>query len=555
MLDQQVKFDFALFSDLTKVGGSLPEAEQTDLSPVVVYPGEVGSFQVAVKVDEPPIGFGPTVARLNVASDNFQISASRVVDVPVDKPAPAQPDAGYILTEPGLVPDLLMPYVMGNETTVPSGRWATFWVDVRLAESGARGAHTVQGSISVNGADEKSFSVEVFVPDIKLADLDIAHTNWLHWDGLAHYHQFEVLDDKFWTVVENYISSASEMGVNAILTPAWTSPLDTQIGTTRLPVQLVEITVGSDGAYDFEFTNLRKYLDICEKYDAKFIELPHLFSQWGASSAPAFYGTVAGEEKRLFSWDTPANSSDYLDFLNQLLPKLFAVIEERWNRASIITHVSDEPTTENIERYLAAHSSVADLLAGTTLIDAVSELSIAKSVPVIPVVTADNLASYTRDYEGEFWTYYCTAQVERTSNRFIAGKTSRVRILSDHLFLTQSKGFLHWGFNFYNSGLSLDFINPFVDNSAGGAFFSGDPFIVYPAPDLTPYLSIRYKAMARAMVDYRALKTLESAQSREQVMAFYDENPLDLLTVADPNDQAYTARHLAVAQALDGVGA
>ena len=42
------------------------------------------------------------------------------------------------------------------------------------------------------------------------------------------------------------------------------------------------------------------------------------------------------------------------------------------------------------------------------------------------------------------------------------------------------KGFLQWGYNFYNTQLSLETVNPYACTDGGRAFPSGDPFSVYP---------------------------------------------------------------------------
>ena len=58
-------------------------------------------------------------------------------------------------------------------------------------------------------------------------------------------------------------------------------------------------------------------------------------------------------------------------------------------------------------------------------------------------------------------------------------------------------GILHWGYNFYNSQFSLEKINPYQVTDAGGAFPSGDAFLVYPGEDRHPEESIRMMCTKR----------------------------------------------------------
>ena len=86
------------------------------------------------------------------------------------------------------------------------------------------------------------------------------------------------------------------------------------------------------------------------------------------------------------------------------------------------------------------------------------------------------------------------------------------------LYNFQIEGFLHWGFNFYNSQGSVRHIDPYRVTDAGKAFPSGDPFLVYPAPDGTAYDSIRGMVLRQGLSDLRALTFLEEKIGREQVL-------------------------------------
>ena len=103
-------------------------------------------------------------------------------------------------------------------------------------------------------------------------------------------------------------------------------------------------------------------------------------------------------------------------------------------------------------------------------------------------------------------------------NRFIVQPGSRTRILGALLYKYDLAGFLQWGYNFYNSQLSLFPIDPYRVTDAGCAFPSGDPFIVYPGADGRPEESQRLALMDEAMCDYCALMALEGLAGRERVM-------------------------------------
>ena len=83
-------------------------------------------------------------------------------------------------------------------------------------------------------------------------------------------------------------------------------------------------------------------------------------------------------------------------------------------------------------------------------------------------------------------------------------------------YLNKISGFLQWGYNFYNTTLSDEAIDPYMITDGGGAFQSGDAFIVYPGEN-GAYDSIRHEVFFDGLQDMRLLYTLESKVGREAV--------------------------------------
>ena len=94
------------------------------------------------------------------------------------------------------------------------------------------------------------------------------------------------------------------------------------------------------------------------------------------------------------------------------------------------------------------------------------------------------------------------------------------------------KGFLHWGYNFYNSNFSLEKINPYVTTSGDKTFPSGDPFSVYPTADgAAP--SLRAVVFKEALQDVEVCRKLEEYIGREKVIAMIDTAAGMNVTFAD----------------------
>ena len=120
-------------------------------------------------------------------------------------------------------------------------------------------------------------------------------------------------------------------------------------------------------------------------------------------------------------------------------------------------------------------------------------------------------------------------------------KSARCRIMGVLMYLYRIRGFLQWGYNFYNSQFSRRPVDPYYMTHAGFAFPSGDAFLVYPGPDGSVLSSIRAEVQDDGLLDLRALTLLEDLTDRETVEALIYENAaMRPMTFTDyPRDDEY----------------
>ena len=155
------------------------------------------------------------------------------------------------------------------------------------------------------------------------------------------------------------------------------------------------------------------------------------------------------------------------------------------------------------------------LLDGWMVIDALSDYAFYERGLVEHPVPANNHIQPFADHGvPDLWTYYCCAQGVEVPNRFFSMPSARNRIMGLLMYLYEIKGFLHWGYNFYNSGFSRKHIDPFYDTHADYSFPSGDAFLVYPGPDGEAYSSLRAQVQLEGLQDLRALQKLEEKIGR-----------------------------------------
>ncbi len=427
-------------------------------------------------------------------------------------------DDNYLRTKPGLYPDLLTDLEDGK-IIYAAGHWQSLWVDIEVKEETPSGTHPITIKFfNADGEEVCSMSNSVTIFDVVLPEQELIRTEWFHGDCLADYYKVDVFSEGHWRIMENFIAAAVKRGINMILTPQFTPPLDTAVGGERTTIQLVDVTL-TNGKYSFDFSKLKRWVDMCRKVGVTYFEMSHLFTQWGAAAAPKVMASVNGEYKRIFGWDTPAVGGEYTRFLQAYLLELTEKLKE-WGIADrTYFHISDEPRIEQLESYRAAKDSVAEYLKDFVIIDALSSYEFYKTgVVEKPVSSNNHIHTFLENGVKNMWSYYCTSQYEKVSNRFMSMPSARNRIYGVQLYKYDIEGVLHWGYNFYNSQYSLKKINPYAVTDALGAFPAGDPFLVYPKADGTPEESIRMMVHYHAMTDLRAMKLLESLTDKEYVM-------------------------------------
>ena len=477
--------------------------------------GERFSYQVAYKSDE---RFTSTV---KIESELEKYITIRAVGN-VASELPCYPDKTIHMerSEPGLFPDVLFP-VKGGHFIKPNN-WFALWITVELPCDIEAGKYDIKVKIFKDDEEVSSNKFTLTVIDAVLPEQTLINTEWFHADCIADYFNVPVFSEEHWTLIESFMKAFVRCGNNMILTPVFTPPLDTKIGGERTTVQLVDVKK-ENGTYTFCFDKFRRWVELAKSCGIKYFEISHLFSQWGAFAAAEVMAEVDGEYKRIFGWETEAAGEEYSAFLHAFLPELIKVIEDLQIKDITFFHVSDEPSEEQIESYSKAKNIISDILKDFTIIDALSDYEFfEKGYIKQPIPATSNIEEFIEKGFENRWTYYCCGQGEELSNRFFAMPLSATRILGTQLYIHDIKGFLQWGFNFYNSAHSLRHINPYEVTDADCAFPSGDSFLVYPY-DNGAIMSIRGEVIFESLQDMRAMQLLETLVGKEKILKKLDE--------------------------------
>ena len=528
-----------VLSSLEKVFPETDPRPEAALSRLTCLNNEPLSFQIAYRLELGEILAATTFVRI---TSDLPVSLYSVGYAPVLQPSDPKLNDRY---RAGLFPDRLLKKRVNPKVSVKrypthsihveddpvhlfaqSDSWRAVWIT--LNEEGRRasgGEHSVLVEFfsQTDGSKLGEASLTVSVIDASLPKQTLKYTNWFHCDCLCDAYGVSPFSPRFWDLFADYVKQASLHGMNMLLTPCFTPPLDTPIGEERMTVQLVGVTV-TRGEYSFDFSLLERYLSIARKHGIEYFEHSHFFSQWGAEHAPKVMATVDGRYRRLFGWETVAWGSKYKAFLQAYIPALLAFLKERGLDHRFIFHVSDEPSPENHDTYRKAKAALGDLLKGYTVGDALSHYEYYEDGSVTsPIVKTNRVADFYGKAKN-LWVYYTGTQCyDGLSNRKLNCSGERNRMLGIQLYMHEIKGFLHWGYNFWYDALSQGFADPNTDACIYHGANPGTGFLVYPALNGGCIPSIRQKVFYEGILDLRALCLLERLIGKGETKRFVED--------------------------------
>ena len=374
----------------------------------------------------------------------------------------------------------------------------------------------------------------------------------MHYDGIASKHGVKLFGDEFYLVFAGYLREYVRAGNNMLLTPLFTPPLDTEIGGERRTAQLIGVKLTANGGYEFDFKPLEKFGEFAFAHGVKYLEFSHLFTQWGGKCCPKIMAeTENGEEKKIFGWETASDSKEYLAFLDEFLTKLASFIDDHGWRKKCYFHLTDEPWEEHLEKYTFLRDFVKARIGDMPVMDAISHYDFYEKGGVdVPVPITGSFKAFENKGIKELFVYYCCGPYQDFySNRFLNMPLQRTKIIGAQIYETGVQGFLHWGFNFYNTAKSYAEINPYEDTSAGSMFPSGDSFVVYPGNG-DAVGSLRSETLGEGFFEYRALKTLESYIGRKKTLKILHDSGVKGYTEYPRSSAAHRALREKVYAAL-----
>jgi hypothetical protein len=463
------------------------------------------------------------VFRSPVAVTNLRASASGALVRFVGYVKVGKRRCQELWSDDGRFPD---PLLEDMSIAVDANRNQPIWVTFPARRPGTRSGTLI---VDCDGVQlRQPFTVRVH--DVRIGKPRLWITNWWFSDparlAMLAGHKVEPFSPEYWKLVREFADFMAAYHQNVILV----SPFD-----------LIQMSQ-KDGRWTFDFARFDKTVKtfIAGGVVGR-IEGGHLGGR--ASETPwesPFLVRVPGAANQ------PATNAAARAFYSQFLPSLASHLKARgWDRI-YAQHLADEPVAGNA----ASYREIADLLhefaPGVRVIEATQTRDLVGSVntwvPILDHLHRDYDFMRQRQAAGdEIWTYTCCGPGAPYANRFIEQALLKPRLLHWINFRYGVTGYLHWGFNCWNTGIS-----PFEETTF--TWPAGDQWIVYPK-DGKLLSSIRLEAMRDGITDYELLSML-ATQNPSLASRLAAETILDFNSY-DTDIAKFRARRLAILEALE----
>ena len=430
-------------------------------------------------------------------------------DVPLDE----MDGVGHV---PGLVPDPLYPEETANIGPESNG---AFWITLKIPADAEVGVREITATLTVEDEfrfpmwmNRKPFSVKLPVavdvrPIVLEPRKDFPVTHWISADSIWEYYKTEPFSERFWELADAYIADLTAHNVNVVYSPIFNARHE----ILERPAQLLKVRPLGDDRFEFDFSDVRRWIQLAKKHNAEHVEWTHFFTPAPTSGKypQRIFERWDAIGKLLWAPEISATSDTYRRFLEQFLPQFKQVLEEEGMLDRSLFHCADEPDGDvQLADYRKARGLLRELAPWMKVIDAMSEPRFATEgltdMPVPSIVTAPHFA----EANCPAWVYFCCGPRGRYLQRFHDTPLPKLRMAGWLFYKLKARGFLHWGHNYWFVFCTGTITNPFIDAavSAWPGMPHGDAFVVYPGEN-GPIDSIRWEVFAESLQDYALLQS------------------------------------------------
>ena len=410
---------------------------------------------------------------------------------------------------------------------LPRGETRAIWCEIAVPAETAPGSYTVRLSLyrgCMLTAETRIADAEITVEVVDCLMPTVTEQKfhldlWQHTSNIARKHETPLWSDAHFAVLEQYAKSLGELGQKAVTLIVSEVPwsgqscyMEYRMAANLFEYSIVPVTRHPDGSFDYDFTKMQRYIDICANYGIdREISLYGLANIWGGGKGFDKPAADYPDGIRLRYLDERDGTYRYMDKAAEIDAYIKA-LEQYFLATGQMEKVrlaADEPG--DIEAYRA---SLGHLMAVAPAFKCKAAINHAEFVPAfgeevcdfVPSLGSlskeyDKICEYKRTMAGKRFLWYvcCGPLYPNTFLRSNLVESWFIGVLTSYAGLD---GFLRWNYTVWND-------DPRGDIRYGN-WQAGDTNFVYPAANGAPLLTLRYKALKRGIQLFELLERLRA---------------------------------------------
>ena len=379
---------------------------------------------------------------------------------------------------------------------------------------------------------ELTYTVDVnniCLPDVKERDfyLDL----WQHNSNIARKAEVPLWSEEHFRIIEQYIKTLSDLGQRAITIVATEIPWCGQrcfqnkdTPSNLFEYSMISVKKNSNRTYSFDYSVMDRYINLCMKYGIdEEIEVFGLLGNW-QSVTDGYYNYTDYCDVLRIRYENTDGTYSYMhkskDIENYIVSLQNHFIEMGWIDKVRVT--ADEPWEK--EAFEVSFNRLCKIAPNFKYKSAIGKYEFYDSFKEKISNFAPSVLSFMNEYndfsqavkndlERQFiWYVCCSPEAPNTYLHSDLLETRYIAILTHYCGL---KGLLRWNYTVWPD-------NPRKDIRYS-MFAAGDTNFVYPAGDMSPLLTLRYKMLNRAIEDFELLQMVKKSGDEETVNYIYDK--------------------------------
>ncbi len=467
-----------------------------------------------------------------------------VKQVPVTWPHYSNdPHNDYLLDEPGLLPDCLVP--LGDRRTITVSKIATvLWVVVRPL-----GACDFDLDLCFYN-DRESYTTHFYLHIIyaRMPKYWFTIGEYIDPWTIADAHNVPMYSSEHWDLLKKYFEVAAKNGVTDLITPVFTPDFDEP---NKNPiVQLVRFTSDKPNIYDFtiNYDLLDCWVSLAMSAGIEAITIPPLFPSLKTLRC-LYVETKRGYKNvPLFDENQTIFSHEYTQFVLKFSRSLLRHLKKIKNNLRITFQLTNDVSRETIYNYQRCRDIIQGAIKTVRLMDLNVDIEYHKlGISVSNVIPFKNMEPFISVDNDRLIASFDIYSPDDIINPLIAAPSLRLRCIGALCYRYDIIGLHNRGFNSCNGRLDRNRLNPYLDNDGELSYPSGSRSWIYPGRD-GPLESVRLKQLYYALQDMAVFDFAERFTTRRQMTMMVDkELGISFKKYPDDPERLFALRNRAIA--------